>query len=165
MCVNWNSSINSNFLDCRPNILSDPFFVTSVHANHWNHYPLIEARSNRYTMFLSVSHRRASNQLSVINKIDISLLYFLLCYIYFFIFFFVAILYFFIFFFFAILYFFIFFFATLYSSLFSSSLLYYTSLFLSSLLHYTFYQHIPLFLILFNSPSVVFSFTFSALLI
>lgn len=129
MCVNWNSSINSNFLDCRPNILSTPFFVTSVHANHWNHYPLIEARSNRYTMFLSVSHRRASNQLSVINKIDISLLYFLLCYIYFFIFIFVAILYFFIFFFFAILYFFIFFFATLYSSLFSSSLLYYTSLF------------------------------------
>lgn len=82
MCVNWNSSINSNFLDCRPNILSAPFFVTSVHANHWNHYPLIEARSNRYTMSLSVSHRRASNQLSVINKIDISLLYFLLCYIY-----------------------------------------------------------------------------------
>lgn len=154
MCVNWNSSINSNFLDCRPNILSTPFFVTSVHANHWNHYPLIEARSNRYTMFLSVSHRRASNQLSVINKIDISLLYFLLCYIYFFIFFF-----------FAILYYFIFFFATLYSSLFSSSLLYYTSLFFSSLLRYTFYQHIPLFWILFNPPSVVFSFTFSALLI
>lgn len=143
MCVNWNSSINSNFLDCRPNILSAPFFVTSVHADHWNHYPLIEARSNRYTMFLSVSHRRASNQLSVINKIDISLLYFLLCYIYFF----------------------IFFLATLYSSLFSSSLLYYTSLSFSSLLHYTFYQHIPLFWILFNSPSVVFSFTFSALLI
>lgn len=153
MCVNWNSSINSNFLDCRPNILSAPFFVTSVHANHWNHYPLIEARSNRYTMFLSVSHRRASNQLSVINKIDISLLYFLLCYIYFFIFFFVAILYFFIFFFFAILYFFIFFFATLYSLFF---LLCYIILF---------YQHIPLFWILFNSPSVVFSFTFSALLI
>lgn len=153
MCVNWNSSINSNFLDYRPNILSAPFFVTSVHANHWNHYPLIEARSNRYTMFLSVSHRRASNQLSVINKIDISLLYFLLCYIYFFIFFFVAILYFFIFFFFAILYFFIFFFATLYSLFF---LLCYIILF---------YQHIPLFWILFNSPSVVFSFTFSALLI
>lgn len=153
MCVNLNSSINSNFLDCRPNILSAPFFVTSVHANHWNHYPLIEARSNRYTMFLSVSHRRASNQLSVINKIDISLLYFLLCYIYFFIFFFVAILYFFIFFFFAILYFFIFFFATLYSLFF--------------LLCYIifFYQHIPLFWILFYSPSVVFSFTFSALLI
>lgn len=127
MCVNWNSSINSNFLDCRPNILSAPFFVTSVHANHWNHYPLIEARSNRYTMFLSVSHRRASNQLSVINKIDISLLYFLLCYIYFFIFFFVAILYFFIFFFFAILYFFIFFFAyiLLYSLLLSCIILLY----------------------------------------
>lgn len=154
MCVNLNSSINSNFLDCRPNILSAPSFVTSVHANHWNHYPLIEARSNRYTMLLSVSHRRASNQLSVINKIDISLLYFLPCYIYFFIFFF-----------FAILYFFIFFLATLYSSLFSSSLLYYTSLFFSSLLHYTFHQHIPLFWILFNSPSAVLSFTFSALLI
>lgn len=126
MCVNWNSSINSNFLDCRPNILSAPFFVTSVHANHWNHYPLIEARSNRYTMFLSVSHRRASNQLSVINKIDISLLYFLFCYIillyfllcniillyllpcyiiFFFILFFSAVLYFFIFFFSATLYF------------------------------------------------------------
>lgn len=126
MCVNWNSSINSNFLDCRPNILSAPFFVTSVHANHWNHYPLIEARSNRYTMFLSVNHRRASNQLSVINKIDISLLYFLLCYIillYFLLLCYIILLYllpcyiifFFILFFSAVLYFFIFFFsATLY---------------------------------------------------